>query len=144
MFTLICTSWIIFTLYRNKHFQSFSTLSVFRTERAWSFILVLFPLIITDLESWSELKVCKSFGSGRSGTGWPVKHGSVFLVPCKKWLVRCTRVEISVHWTRTFLTGYPVYKIKSWILIIFRALEHSFDKRKDRHGELKHLILKQT
>ena len=23
-------------------------------------------------------------------TGWPVKHGRVFLVPCKKWLVQCT------------------------------------------------------
>ena len=25
-------------------------------------------------------------------TGWPVNHGRVFLVPCKKWLVQCTWV----------------------------------------------------
>ena len=26
-------------------------------------------------------------------TGWPVKHGCVFLVPCRKWLLQCTRVQ---------------------------------------------------
>ena len=26
----------------------------------------------------------------QQGTGWPVIHGRVFLVPCKQWLVQCT------------------------------------------------------
>ena len=51
-------------------------------------------------------------------TGWPVQHGRVFLIPCKKWLVRCTRMRWRISnksWfiqvtrkTGPCLTGHPV------------------------------------
>ena len=44
---------------------------------------------------------------GQYCTGWPILHGRVFLVPCKRWLVQCTRVYCTVAYTRQ-LTFYKV------------------------------------
>ena len=35
---------------------------------------------------------CLNHGTSKiyNYTGWPVKHGRIYLVPCKKWLVQCT------------------------------------------------------
>ena len=57
-------------------------------------------------------------------TGWPGKHDLVFLVPYKKWLVKCPVYTIALHCnvaynviflegtrtTRPCLSGHPVYK----------------------------------
>ena len=81
-------------------------------------------------------------------TGWPDKHGRVFLIPCQKWRkllhisVHCTLTTSYVlHRTRTTrpcLTGHPVlngntatntriFSKKNKINIIFHILPHFFN-----------------
>ena len=46
-----------------------------------------------DIYTLALLKRTKLAGTRCLFTGWPVKLGRVFLVPCKKWLVQYTLVQ---------------------------------------------------
>ena len=65
-------------------------------------------------------------------TGWPVKHGRVFLIPCKKLLVQCTLLNMctldkslilqGTRKTRTCLIGHPVYNYLNQIVAELRFM----------------------
>ena len=89
-----------------------------------------------------NFKVFKILFKYYSTTEWPVKHGRVFLVHWKKWLVQCTRLQ----WHTLDKTRYTRYQKNTamynwppctWILVpvssgkpssvwspVFKGLDH--------------------
>ena len=64
-------------------------------------------------------------------TGWPDKHGRVFIVPCKMWIVQCTllwsiHTLASLFTKRPFLSGriVPNACLGGWINIILANNKH--------------------
>ena len=82
-------------------------LRCFSRRRAGSYFDVEITIIHTY---WPDKR-----GRVTSSKGWPVKHGLVFLVPCKKWLVQSMLLCTRLHWTSHVLqdtrstrpTGHP-------------------------------------
>ena len=65
-----------------------------------------------------------SFDQNIYFTGWPVKHGRVFLVPCKKDF-SSVQVYSSVHWTFIAKNIFYFCKKNNVLCIYYIAIQHT-------------------